>query len=60
MNYRAQVFDIRSRLLIGALTYDEAKKEADPIIDEMNRVGKVIAANHKKHFTPFTFTSLMR
>ena len=58
--YRNQIQNIRSKMLSGVLTYDEAKAEAQPIIDEMNELGRKIAAKYGKKHTNFTFASLMR
>ena len=58
--YRKQIEQIKCNLFIGAITYDEAKKQAQPIIDEMNAKGLEIAKKHNRKFRPFTFTGLMR
>jgi len=58
--YREQIEHIRFKLLKGVITYDEAKTEAQPIINEMNKRGREIAKKHKQKFKPFTFIGLMR
>ena len=58
--YRAKLGQIKGKMLRGELTYDEAKKEAQPIIDEMNKLGREIAAKYGKRHTNFTFGYLMR
>lgn len=58
--YQQAFFDIRGRLLAGLITYDEAKAEAQPWLDEMNAKGEAIAKKHHKRFYPFTFTGVMR
>jgi hypothetical protein len=60
MEQRAQLFNIRGRLLTGALTYDQAQSEAAPVIEAMNIQGKAIAKKHGKRFTAFTFSQFMR
>ena len=60
MNHRALLNDIKIKLQLGIIKYDEAKKEAEPIIEEMNKKGKEIAKKFKQRFKPFTFVSLMR
>jgi len=60
MNDRATLFDIRGRLLVGALSYEQAQKEAAPIIKSMNEKAKAIAKKHGKRFKGFSFSSLMR
>lgn len=58
--YRNKINEIRSQMLSGVLTYDEAKAVAQPIIDEMNELGRKIAAKYGKKHTNFTFATLMR
>jgi hypothetical protein len=60
MDDRAKIFNIRGRLLTGALTYDEAKAEVSPIIEAMNKRARDIARKHGKRFIGFTFSGLMR
>ena len=60
MTNREKIFDIRGRLLIGAITYEQAKNEAMPIIQEMNIEAKEIAQKHGRKFSGFSFSSLMR
>lgn len=55
-----QIEDIRIRMNRGLISYDEARKTAQPIIDQMNEIGKKIAAKYGKRHTNFTFASLMR
>ena len=50
MTNREKIFDIRGRLLIGAITYEQAKSEAMPIIHEMNIEAKEIAQKHGRKF----------
>ena len=45
---------------IGIIDYYEAKKEAEPIIEEMNAKGKEIAKQFGQRFKPFTFAYLIR
>lgn len=51
---------IRLAMFHGLLSYDEAKLEAKPIIDEMNRRGSIVAQKYGKKFRPFSFAALMR
>lgn len=60
MNNREKIFDIRGRLLVGKITYEEAQKETMPIIQEMNIQAKEIAKKHGRKFSGFSFASLMR
>lgn len=51
---------IRRDLMSGVLTYDEAREKAQPVIDEMNRLARKIAAKYGKKHQDFTFSKLMR
>ena len=51
---------IKAKLLNGELSYDEAKKEAMPLISQMNRKSKEIAKKHNVKARNFTFAGLMR
>lgn len=55
-----KLFDIRGRLLVGIISYDEAKAEAQPIIDDLNKKGQDIAKKHNKRFYGLTFSGIMR
>ena len=57
---RNKIEDIKRRLARGLIDYDQAKKEAQPIIDEMNRLGSEVAKRFGKKFVGFTFSKLMR
>jgi len=57
---REKLFNIRGKLLTGIISYDEAKAEAIPIIEEINKQGQVIAKKHKKRFYGLTFSGIMR
>lgn len=59
-DYQNKINQIRGKMLRGELTYDEAKKEAQPIIDDMNKIGREIAAKYGKRHSNFTFAYLMR
>ena len=58
--YREKINEIKYKMQIGLITYYEAKAEAEPIIEEMNEKGKVIAKKYNQKFKPFTFASLIR
>lgn len=58
--YRNQIKEIKMNLTLGVITYEQAKQQAEPIINEMNKRGKEIAKKHNQRFKPFTFTGLMR
>lgn len=57
---RNKIQDIKSRLNCGLISYDKAKEEAEPYINEMNRLGEEVAKKFKKKFYKFTFSGLMR
>lgn len=58
--YREQINDIKFKMQVGIIDYYEAKKQAEPIILEMNIKGKEIAKKFGQRFKPFTFAGLMR
>lgn len=59
-NFKEQIENIKFKLQVGLLDYYEAKKQAKPIILEMNIKGKEIAKKFGQRFKPFTFAGLMR
>lgn len=59
-DYRNAIEHIRFKMIKGLITYDEAKAEAQPIIDEMNKKGLEVAKKYGRRFTKFTFSTLMR
>lgn len=59
-DYRNKIELIKMKMLYGSLTYEEAKVEAQPIIDEMNQKAKEIAHRHRRKHKSFTFGTLMR
>lgn len=52
--------DLRYRLLNGEITYEQARAEAQPIIDRMNARGAEIARESGMRFKPLNFSYLMR
>lgn len=57
---RDKIQSIRIKMLKGQISYDEAKKEARPVIDEINRLAAEIAKKYNKKPQKFNFTELMR
>lgn len=55
-----KIKDIRRRMLSGAITYEEAKAEATPIIDAINARAKVIAKKYGVSTGKLNFSQLMR
>lgn len=60
MNYRTKIEKIRFRYLKGEITLEQAKGEVEPMIVKMNEIGKKIAKEHGRRFTPFTFGYIFR
>jgi len=58
--YQQFFFDLRGKMLSGILSYDEARKAADPIINEMNEKAAQVAKKYKKHAIKFNFANLTR
>lgn len=59
-DYKDIIDGIRRDLMSGVLTYDEAREKAQPVIDEMNALGRKIAEKYGKKHQDFTFSKLMR
>lgn len=57
---RNALASIRSRMLRGELTHDQAKAEANPIIQAMNVRAKELAKEHGAKFYPIKFINIMR
>lgn len=51
---------IRGKMLSGELTYDQAKAEAQPIIDSINEKTKEIAKKHNRKASKVSFAAIMR
>lgn len=60
MENRNRLKEIRFRLLMGEISYEEAKELAFPIINKMNQKAKIIAKQYGKKHKDFTFGYLMR
>lgn len=52
--------EIKISLALGYITYDEAKKEAKPIIERINKRGREIAKKYNKNYYDLTFSEIMR
>lgn len=59
-NYKHFFYDLKIRLQQRIITYDQAKEEAQIVLDEMNKRGKEIAGKHGVKYRPFTFSSMIR
>lgn len=57
---RLKMAEIRTKLLRGYITYDQAKTEAQPILARINARGAELARKHGFKYRPLTFASLMR
>jgi hypothetical protein len=52
--------EIQFRMMKSMISIDQAKKEAAPFIESMNKKGMEIAKKHGKRFHHFTFAQIMR
>lgn len=57
---RQAIEDIRHRMNAGVLSYEDAQKEAKPIIDAMNERMAEISKEHGFKHKPLSFKYLMR
>jgi len=55
-----KIRDIRRRMLSGAISYEEAKAEATPVIDGLNLKAKEIAKKYGVRTGKLNFSQLMR
>jgi len=51
---------IKMALALGYISYDEAKKEAEPILCKINAKGRKIAQKYNKPYYKVTFSELIR
>ena len=59
-DYYNKINQIRTQLNVGLITYDQAKKIAQPIIDEMNEKAREVAKKYNQKHHNFTFAAMMR
>ena len=60
MDNRAKINQIRARYQHSEITLDEAKSLVQPLLDEMNKKGKIIAKKFGKKFSDLTFNYVFR
>lgn len=61
INNQQKIADIRRRMLNHEITYDQAKTEAQPIIDDINAAAKQLAKKYKMRGAPkVSFAAIMR
>jgi hypothetical protein len=58
--YRQFFFDLRGRLLTSQVTYDQAIEIAQPVLDEMNKKGEVIAKKYGRKYRKISYVSVLR
>jgi hypothetical protein len=51
---------IKSRLEIGKISYDDAKEQARPHLETLNKTVRKISRDHGVAFKPLTFISVIR
>ncbi|ATN95029.1 hypothetical protein [Leptospira phage LE4] len=60
MDLREKIAEIRIKYLSGEFTYEQAKKTAEPLIDQFNAKAKEIAKKHKRKPLKVSFVGMMR
>lgn len=60
MTARENLYRIKMLLVTGNITYEQAKEEAKPFIDELNEKGQEIAKKYGRKFVKTTFSQQMR
>lgn len=58
--YRQFFFNLRGKLLIGQITYDQAIEMAKPVLDEMNTKGEAIAKKYGRKYRKISYVSVLR
>lgn len=59
IDLKEKALEIKIKMVNG-LSYEDAKKELQPYIDEANKIGKQIARKYKKKYYDLTFGYLVR
>lgn len=57
---RDKIRDIRRRMLSGAITYAQAKAEAQPILDDIDAANAKLAKLHNARPYKASFSAMMR
>lgn len=57
---RLKMQAIRKRYLSGQISYDQAKIEAQPLINSINQQAKAIAKRHNMPAPKISFAAIMR
>ncbi len=57
---QAKMQDIRRRMLNGAITYEQAKAEATPLIEAINAHSAQIAKKYNQKASKLSFAAIMR
>lgn len=58
--YRDKLDAIKTRMLAGDITYDEAKRLAAPVLKAMNDKAKEVSKRYGMRHKPIGFASVMR
>lgn len=59
-NYREEIQVIKRKYMFSEITYNEAKKEVEPILDDMNVIMMKMCRDNKMRFKPLTFSYVFR
>ena len=57
---RAEIYNIKRCYSLGLISREQAKLEAKPVINRINKTGQQIAKKHKVKYYPVDFINLMR
>jgi hypothetical protein len=57
---RETIKSIRQRLLSGQISYEQARVEALPLIDDINKQSAILAKKHGVKAGKINFTAMMR
>jgi hypothetical protein len=59
-SYKQFFFDLRGKLLTGQVTYDEAIKIVQPVLDEMNKKGELIAKKYDRKYRKVSYITVLK
>lgn len=57
---REKIKDIRRRMVTGVISYEQAKLEAQPIINDINAKAKELAKKYNMKASKVSFAAMMR
>ncbi len=60
MDYKTEIEKVKASYFMGCISYEEAKIQCEPLLEEMNKKIVEISKKHGKKPYKMTFTGLFR